>query len=117
MRFLIDECTGPGVARHLKGLGYEVFSVYDSARGPSDDLILEKANNENWILVTNDGDFGEKVFRENRKHQGIVFLRLQDERTEAKIAVLEKLIAGYCDQIPGAFVVLTESQVRFGRES
>ncbi len=117
MRFLVDECTGPGVASRLRELAYEVFSVYDEARGSSDDAILEKAYSENWILVTNDKDFGEKVYREKRPHQGVIFLRLQDERAAAKIDAVEKLLEGYIDQIAGAFVVVTETQVRFGRES
>ena len=37
MRFLVDECTGSKVARWLREQGYEVFSVYDEARGISDD--------------------------------------------------------------------------------
>ena len=53
MRFLVDECTGPKVARWLKEQGYEVFSVYDEARGMTDDQIIEKANTEGWILTKN----------------------------------------------------------------
>jgi len=33
MRFLVDECTGPKVARWLEEKNHEVFSVYDQARG------------------------------------------------------------------------------------
>jgi hypothetical protein len=33
MRFLVDECTGPSVARWLREQGYDVFSVYEQARG------------------------------------------------------------------------------------
>jgi predicted nuclease of predicted toxin-antitoxin system len=47
MRFLVDECTGSKVARWLREQGYEVFSVYDEARGISDDEVLEKALTEN----------------------------------------------------------------------
>jgi predicted nuclease of predicted toxin-antitoxin system len=62
MRFLVDECTGSTVARWLRDRGYEVFSVYDEARGISDDEVLQKGLNENWILITNDKDFGYKIF-------------------------------------------------------
>ena len=33
MRFLIDECTGPAVARWLREQNHEVFSLYEEARG------------------------------------------------------------------------------------
>lgn len=33
MRFLVDECTGPAVARWLRDQQHDVFSVYEEARG------------------------------------------------------------------------------------
>lgn len=80
MRFLIDECTGPAVARWLKEQGHEVFSVYEEARGIEDDEIVEQAFAENRILITNDKDFEEKIFRDKNPHKGIILLRLSDER-------------------------------------
>jgi len=116
MRFLVDECTGPAVARWLESRGFEVFSVYDQARGLSDEEVLEKAFNGNWVLVTNDKDFGNKVFRERRPHRGVVFLRLDDERVVNKVETLRRLLDGYGDRLSDRFVVVTEEQVRFARD-
>jgi len=55
MRFLVDECTGPVVARWLREQ-HEVFSVYEEARGMDDDSIIQKAYEESWLLVTNDSE-------------------------------------------------------------
>lgn len=49
MRFLVDECTGPAIAQWLRDESHEVFSVYDEARGMTDDDILDKAYSEDWI--------------------------------------------------------------------
>jgi len=84
MRFLVDECTGPAVARWLHGRGHEVFSVYEEARGMDDGDIIQLAFIEDWILVTNDKGFGEKVYRERHPHKGVVLLRLDDERASNK---------------------------------
>ena len=116
MRFLVDECTGPAVAQWLRTQGHEVFSVYDEARGMLDDDILDKAYSEKWILITNDKDFGEKIYRGNLPHSGVVFLRLQDERAAAKIAALSNLLTFHGDRLHDRFVVVTESRVRFGRK-
>ena len=43
MRFLVDECTGPRVAEWLRREGFEVFSIYDEARGITDEKIITKA--------------------------------------------------------------------------
>ena len=97
----------------LRDEGHEVFSVFDEAGGLPDDELLAKALTENWILVTNDKDFGEMVFRERRRHHGIIFLRLDDERSPNKIKVLQHLLANYADRLPGEFVTVTETRVRF----
>ncbi len=92
---------------------HNVFSLYDEARGMEDDVIIRKGFTEDWIIVTNDKDFGEKVYRERHPDKGIIFLRLDDERPANKIVVLQRLLARYIDQLPGQFVVVTETQVRF----
>lgn len=117
MRFLVDESTGVAVARWLRHQGHEVFSVYEEARGVSDDEIIEKAFAENWILLTNDKDFGEKVYREHRPHRGVVLFRLENERSVNKINTLQQLLEAYSQQLSDNFVVVTETQVRFARPS
>jgi len=113
MRFLVDECTGPAVARWLREQSHEVFSVYEDARGMADEDVLAKAFSGSWILITNDKDFGEMVFRERKPHHGVVFLRLDDERASSKIDAVQRLLDAYADQLPDAFVVVTETHVRF----
>ncbi len=113
MRFLVDESTGPKVADWLRELGHEVSSIFDEAQGIGDDTILEKAFSESWILITNDKDFGEMIFRERRRHHGVVFLRLHDERSANKIAVLNSLLRDHSERLEDQFVTVTETKVRF----
>lgn len=115
MRFLVDECTGQAVANWLREQGYDTFSVYEAARGLSDTEILFRANQESRVLITNDKDFGEKVYREKYQHKGIIFMRLEDERAVCKIQVLKALLDNYADKLVNHFVVITENQVRFRR--
>jgi predicted nuclease of predicted toxin-antitoxin system len=115
MRFLVDECTGPAVARWLRDQQHDVFSVYEQARGMDDDDIIRKAEAENWIPITNDKDFGEKVYCEHWPHKGIVLLRLDDERAANKTAMLRRLLANYSNRLADQFVVVTETAVRFAR--
>jgi predicted nuclease of predicted toxin-antitoxin system len=115
MRFLVDECTGTKVAEWLRSQGHEVFSVFDEARGLEDDEVIRKAYAEGWLLITNDKDFGEKVYRERRPHGGVIFMRLEDERAANKIKVLRRLLGAYAGRLAGAFVVVTDSRVRFAR--
>ena len=116
MRFLVDECTGPAVAEWLRSLHHDVFSVYDEARGLDDESVIKKANFGNYILVTNDKDFGELVFRTKRPHKGVILLRLKDERNKNKIAVLRRVLELYPDKLANNFITVTEKTVRIVRE-
>src|SRR5688572_2699657 len=113
VRFIVDACTGPTVARHLESLGHDVFSVYDRAPTMSDVDILAKGVSETRIVITNDKDFGESIFRDRLSHCGVVFLRLQDERPPSKIRVLDQLLLAHAAVLPNQFVVCTETQTRF----
>ena len=115
MRFVVDECTGPAVANWLLNQGHDVISIFDEHRGLGDDAILTLANTQNRILITNDKDFGEKIFREHRRHRGVIFLRLSNERYPNKIAVLERLLESYADRISEHFVVVSEDKLRISR--
>ena len=115
MKLLVDECTGPAVARWLEQQGHDVFSVYDQARGIDDDRVLEIAHVEERILITNDRGFGEKCFRERRPHHGVVLLHLANERAANKIRVLDQLLNQHGDALPDRFVVVTETRVRFAK--
>ena len=113
MRFLVDECTGPAAAAWLADRGHDVFSVYDEAPGLKDEEVIRRAYAEDRILVTNDKDFGEKVYREQQAHRGVILLRLVDERSKKKIDVLRRLLERYTDRLEDQFVVVTEQHVRF----
>jgi len=112
MRFLVDECTGPSVSKWLKQNGHDSLSVYDEARGLDDESILEMALKEERILITNDKDFRELVFRDGQNHNGIILLCLMDESIAGKIVVVERLLAQYLESLAGSFVVATEDRVR-----
>jgi len=116
MRFLIDECTGPAVAQWLREQGHDVLSVFEQGRGMDDDEVIHTAFTGNRILVTNDKDFGEKVYRERRPHRGVVLLRLEDERAQNKIAVLRRLLDNHTGRLADRFVVVTETAVRFAQQ-
>jgi predicted nuclease of predicted toxin-antitoxin system len=112
---LVDESAGQSLASWLVDQGHEVYSVFDQARGERDEVLINKANEENWILVTSDKDFGELVYRQRRPHKGVILFRLDDFRLENRINVISRLIDQYGDRIEDNFVVVEEKRVRFGK--
>jgi predicted nuclease of predicted toxin-antitoxin system len=93
-------------------MNHDVISIYDTNPGIADQQVLQKAVQEKRILITNDKDFGDMVIRKKKKHCGIILLRLEDERSSNKVAVLTSLFEKYSDDLSDAFVVVGESGVR-----
>jgi predicted nuclease of predicted toxin-antitoxin system len=115
LRFLIDECTGTALAAWLAERGHEVFSVFESARGATDDWILQKARDEEMVLVTNDKDFGEKIFRSGETHCGVVLLRLSNQTPSSKIEAFERVLELFSDQLTSSYMVVGDRKVRITR--
>lgn len=112
MKFMVDECVGPSLAHWLMSLGYDVVSSFEGFQGLADEMVLKKACQEDRIIITSDKDFGDMVFRQQMDHQGIVLLRLVDERPANKIRVVKDVLENYAKEIPGNFIVATEKSVR-----
>jgi predicted nuclease of predicted toxin-antitoxin system len=111
-RFLVDESVGQAVVEQLRVLGHDVEAVGELMPQALDDRVLEYAWQERRILVTNDRDFGDKVYRDGRPHAGILLLRLADDRAATKVRIITALLAAHSDQLAGRFVVVTERSIR-----
>lgn len=71
MKFLLDENTEYRIAAYLSSAGHDVTTVaQDYQRALTDHEVLGIASSEGRILITNDRDFGELIFRQNLRHAG-----------------------------------------------
>jgi predicted nuclease of predicted toxin-antitoxin system len=112
MQFLVDESAGRAIAALLRDLGHDVLAVGEAMPQAEDAAILARAVQESRIVVTNDKDFGELVFRSGQPHGGIILLRLRDESSENRVRVMRAVLDQCKDSLPNRFVVATESQIR-----
>jgi predicted nuclease of predicted toxin-antitoxin system len=112
MRFMVDESTGAAVVEYLRISGHDVFAVAEIMRQAADPDILTLALNEDRILITNDKDFGELVYRTGRTHHGVLLLRLHTESSTNRVRVVKSVLGKYGDRLASQFVVATESNVR-----
>lgn len=113
MRFIVDESTGYGGARFLQAQGHDVLIIAEGMPEADDMTILQRAFAEERIVVTNDKDFGELIFRRREPHHGVILFRLQDESGESRLHVIKALMEQYSEQLPERFAVVTEKNVRF----
>ena len=75
--------------------------------------VLALANEEQRVLITNDPDFGELVFRQQLPHSGIIFFRLGEESIPTKARWLGHVLDTYRQRLEErCFIVVTDRGVR-----
>lgn len=112
MRFLADECCDALVVRTLRDMGYEVAYVAELDPGLTDTDVLAQSVSEERILLTEDRDFGDLIFREQETAYGVVLLRIPPEERPQKRERITVLIQQYQNELPGAIVVVTLNTIR-----
>jgi len=113
MKFLADECFDSGTVASLRADGHDVAYVIEGQAGASDDEVLQFAFVERRLLLTEDKDFGELVYRLKKPACGIILMRIDVIERKEKWPRLNALINGHADLLSGHFVVVDKNKFRF----
>ena len=113
MKFLADECCDQGLVEALRQSGNDVLFVLESKPGANDDDVLALAFDERRILITEDKDFGELVYRLKKPAHGIILIRIGVKNRSEKWPQIKKLLDSYGERCTGRFVVIDENKFRF----
>jgi predicted nuclease of predicted toxin-antitoxin system len=112
MRWLADECVAAALVDRLRGAGHDVSYVAEAGSGATDAAVLGLAHDEDRLLLTEDKDFGDLVFRSRRAVPGVVLLRLAIGEQPGKWARLEAAIAQFGGSLFGRYLVVEEKRFR-----
>lgn len=107
MRLIVDESTGRKLANIIKQAGYDVVFSLDVLSGANDLQLLDLAEREKCVLITDDKDFGELIFRLNRPSSGVILLRMPKDPLKRFEGIKDIL-----DKAEGKFIVVKEGQIR-----
>jgi predicted nuclease of predicted toxin-antitoxin system len=113
LKFLADECCDAILVELLRKNGHDVLYASEEMPGALDDDILLTAYKDGRILLTEDKDFGELVYRFKKPSNGIILIRIDVKGRHKKWARLHKLIELYEKRLPGHFVVIDTQKFRF----
>ena len=112
MRVIANENVTGTVVRKLRQQGHDVLSVKESMQGANDRSILQRAETEQRLVITQDKDFGELAYRYQLPAScGIVLFRLSGEDPSADNQRMFEVIEGRSDWT-GRFSVVTDSRIR-----
>jgi predicted nuclease of predicted toxin-antitoxin system len=113
MKFLGDVNLELSVIEEIRAMGYEVTWIAELDPSMKDEDLLALAKRERYILITNDKDFGELVFRQKKLSEGVILLRIKGQDVDVKRERMRKLLEDFSDKLEGKFVVVSDNKVRF----
>jgi len=107
VKFLVDECTGKRLSNLLNAEGHDTIFVGDWKPSASDDEVLDKANKERRVLITDDKDYGELVFRLEKPSCGVILIRSSTTNSAIRMHLLETLLKS--TDVYKKFIVLKDT--------
>jgi predicted nuclease of predicted toxin-antitoxin system len=116
MRILADESVDFGIVLELRTRGHAVVYVAELRAGLADEMVLAEAALANAILLTEDKDFGDLVFRQRRSTCGVVLVRLHGLAGATKAQIVADFIGEHEQELPKTFAVITPGSLRIRGE-
>jgi predicted nuclease of predicted toxin-antitoxin system len=112
MNLLADENIDKSIVLALRAAGHSVEWIAEIASGVTDEVVLQRAVETKALLLTEDKDFGELIFRQRLVHHGVLLIRLDGLDNEAKRELVLKVIQSEQLVLLRYFTVLTPENVR-----
>ena len=113
MRFLLDECCDASLAAALREDDHDIFYVAERMPSAVDEDVLQRAFFEERVLITEDKDFGELVYRLRLPARGVILLRFEIGEENLKLYRVRQMIRTDGERFDGAFVVIEANKTRF----
>jgi len=104
MKFLLDVNASAAVQRWLENHGHDVVLVASKDARMNDSTILDWAGSEGRVIVTTDKDFEEMIWRERRRHKGI--LRLENVPRSQRLRLLQDAIESHSTDLESGSIVI-----------
>lgn len=115
MNLLADEGVERQIVERLRQDGHAVAYIAELDPGTDDDVILERANAAQALLITADKDFGEMVFRQRLVHAGVVLVRLAGLLPDTKARVVAEVMRRRESELRDSFSVISPGNIRIRR--
>jgi predicted nuclease of predicted toxin-antitoxin system len=112
VRWLVDECVDANLILRLRETGHDALDMSVVSPRATDLAVMDMAQRESRLLLTEDKDFGDLVFRHARPVPGIVLLRIDAARRAQKGPRLMAAIDRFGDALFGHYTVIEDVRFR-----
>ncbi|MFC1859861.1 DUF5615 family PIN-like protein [Thermodesulfobacteriota bacterium] len=115
LRLYLDQMLRLDVAQALRDEGHDVVRASEVGQARADDQqILQKAINENRILVTLDEHFGDWVILPLSKHTGVIRLKVNPTTSSNIIKLLTPFLRIHSSrQFKNHLVILSQTREKW----
>lgn len=113
---LADEGVDKPIVESLRAAGFNVTYILETNPGVEDERILTVAYLQQRVLITQDKDFGELVFRLQQAHYGVILIRLQGYAPAVKAEITTSLILRYQNLLIKSFTVIQPNAIRIRKQ-
>jgi predicted nuclease of predicted toxin-antitoxin system len=111
LNIIADENIAFQVVERLRQDGHNVrYTV--SGQSIDDRIVLELANQQKTLILTDDKDFGELVIRHREQTSGVMLIRLPGLPPLQKAEIVAYVVEQYGDQLINTICVVTPQKVR-----
>ena len=113
MKFLANENFPLVSVRLLRQKNLDVAAVTEDSPGDSDRKVLQRAHQEERVILTFDRDYGELIFRQRAPlPAGVVYFRFDPEYPEEPAEHLLNFLQIEGLTVAGNFTVVDGKQIR-----
>jgi len=112
MKFIFDESCDESLVEHMRKEGHDANYIKEMKPGAPDTEVLLMTKKDERILVTEDKDFGELVYRLKKPAYGIILLRFHPLEKNAKQQRMGRLAEMKSHKLQGNFIVADADKVR-----
>ncbi len=109
-QIVADESVDFRIVIQLRAAGLIVYSVAEQLPPITDKSVLSIACDKQALLITEDKDFGELVFRLQLPHHGILLIRI--EEANHKLFSVTAAIQQHYEEMINRFSVINNNKLR-----
>ncbi|HEY2725984.1 MAG TPA: DUF5615 family PIN-like protein [Parafilimonas sp.] len=112
MNIIADESLNFLFVSFLRENGFTIFSIAEKRPSVNDELILEMSLNSPSIIITEDKDFGELIFKLKREFSSVIFLRYGLSEEDRIKKSLLSLLKNHLTELHKSFVTISLNRTR-----
>jgi len=109
-QIVADESVDFRIVVQLRNKELSVYSIMEQQPSIKDEVVLKVAHENNALLITEDKDFGELVFRLRLPHSGVLLIKIEEPSQKIPI-VVEAVVKNY-NELIGKFSVVDSNKLR-----